>query len=89
MDQLRAEYAIALRKRISDGIAPSIILETNWIEYAGGQHVCRIKVHGSEQVIHSLEETNDIYVRRGASNRKARPEEIRSKGARSNDLLFQ
>lgn len=76
MEAVRAEYTHALRSRIADGISPSVPIEIEWIEYAGGEHVCRIRVHGSGQLIHFVISTNDIYVRRGANSRKARPEEL-------------
>jgi hypothetical protein len=76
LEDLRAQYSKALRARVADGISPSIPIEVDWLEHAGGEHVCRVKVRGSGQLIHSIIATNDIYVRRGANNRKARPEEL-------------
>jgi hypothetical protein len=76
VSDLRAEYAKAVRSRIADGISPSVSIEIEWIEYAGGEHICRVKIHGSGQLIHWVIATNDIYVRRGANSRKARPEEL-------------
>jgi hypothetical protein len=73
---LRAEYSKAIRKRVADGVAPSVPVEIDWLEHAGGEYVCRVRVPGSGEVIHSIIATNDIYVRRGANNRKARPEEL-------------
>jgi hypothetical protein len=76
IEDLRFDYTKALRARIAEGIAPSVPVDVDWILHAGGEHVCRIKVVGSGRIIHSVIATNDIFVRRGASNRKARPEEL-------------
>jgi len=76
LDQLREAYALRLRARIADGIAPSVLATVSWIPYAGGESICSIKVIGSGAIVHSLVATNEIYVRRGANNRRARPEEI-------------
>jgi hypothetical protein len=76
LEDMRAEYSRTVRARIADGISPSVAIEIVWIEFGGGEHVCRIKVGGTNRVQHHLITNNDIFVRRGASSRKARPDEI-------------
>jgi hypothetical protein len=86
IEDLRSEYTKALRARIADAISPSVSVEVEWIPYAGGEYVCRVKVIGSRRIIHYVIATNDVYVRRGASNRKARPDEISSPPSNSGML---
>jgi hypothetical protein len=83
MEDLRSEYTKALRARIADGISPSVSVDFDWIPYAGGEYVCRIIVIGSNRIIHYVIATNDAYVRRGANNRKARPDELSSPASKS------
>jgi hypothetical protein len=75
-EDLRSEYTKALRARIAEGITPSVQIRIDWIKHAGGEYVCQVSVPGSGKLIHSVISTGDILVRRGASNRKARPEEV-------------
>jgi hypothetical protein len=86
IEDLRSEYTKALRARIAEGISPSVPVEIEWISHAGGEYVCRVKVIGSGRIIHYVIATNDVYVRRGASSRKARPDELSSPPSNSGIL---
>jgi ATP-dependent DNA helicase RecG len=78
-------YVKDLRRLLNDGTTPSTNATFDWID-AAGLLVLRIRIPGGSEGPYALVENGDLYVRRGATNRKARPAELvalRSSGLRS------
>ena len=73
-DELRKEYAHTLSRLLNQGVSPAPAHIIGWISHAG-LPVLRIGIQ-SKGVLHYVVEDRGIYVRRGASDRIATPEEI-------------
>lgn len=76
LDELRAKYAGAMQRLISEGISPTVESQMDWVQQSN-LYVLRIDVKESSRKPHQVAEAGDIYVRRGGSSRKANPAELR------------
>lgn len=76
----RDRYVKDLRRILSEGIRPSLGVHYEWVGVAD-HHVLQIQVSKSPEPPYALVESGDIYVRAGATSRKARPDEYAATGA--------
>ena len=70
-----AAYVADLKRFVSEGVTPEIRPRFTPIDFAG-LLVLRIAVSGQEGVAHVLAENDVVFVRRGATNRRAKPAEV-------------
>jgi predicted HTH transcriptional regulator len=71
----RDEYAWEIKQSISKGVQPFIEPALEWIEPAG-HHVLCIAVQAGTERPYCVVETNDIFIRKGATTRKAHPHDL-------------
>lgn len=71
----REDYMWALQQFIAKGIQPSLTPVLEWFEPAGKQVLC-IAVEREQDAAYYVVETNEIFVRRGATIRRALPHEL-------------
>lgn len=75
MQAQRDEYAWELQHSISKGIQPPLTPVLEWFEPAGRTVLC-IAVEREQAAAYYVVETNEIFVRRGATTRRALPHEL-------------
>lgn len=78
--ELRNAYAAGLQRIAREGISPQVRFEVEWITHAGIS-VLRMHVPMSSARPHHIVESNDVFVRRGANNKRATGQDLM--------LLFQ
>lgn len=71
----RAEYAKRIGQMIREGISPAVGAAIDWLSVAG-HDILRVTIGAGGTRPHSLVESGEIYVRRGASCAKARPSDL-------------
>jgi hypothetical protein len=72
---LQEAYTRALLKMITDRIAPKVRADLTWLDY-GGIPVLRVRVGRGLDAPYEVTDSREIFVRRGATNRKASPTEL-------------
>jgi hypothetical protein len=77
LTKMQDAYVRDLMKMVTDRIAPKVLPDFLWVD-VGGLPVLRIRVKQGGSPPYSLLDTNDIYIRAGATNRKAHPAELRA-----------
>jgi hypothetical protein len=73
-DELRGWYARELQRLIAEAITPAVVADLAWVTHAN-HHVLRVAVRASNTLAYIVE-SNDCFVRRGASCKRATPVEI-------------
>lgn len=71
LPELRDAYVGDVRRYLNEGVRPSVNPDCRWLAAASLQ-VLRIEIPKGDEGPYSLTENGDIYVRRGATSRKAR-----------------
>ncbi len=75
--RMQDAYVRDLKKMVTDRIAPKVLPDFLWVDF-GGLPVLRVRVERGGEPPYLLLDTNDIYIRAGATNRKAHPAELRA-----------
>jgi hypothetical protein len=75
IEKMKELYVRDLRKLLDEGITPVVNYEFEWLEIAL-QPILEIRVSRSENVVHSVVENGQIYLRAGATNRKVRGDDM-------------
>jgi hypothetical protein len=77
LDRLRDAYIVGLQKLIAEGVLPQLTPppEFKWVEDTGHWVLRATIAKGPDQPYH-LAESNDFYIRRGATNRRMTRDEL-------------
>lgn len=86
LDEMRAEYETCLRQWLTEGIEPAVRIDLEWTKVAG-QHVLRIDVEQGEDPPYEVFERREIFVRRNATSRRARGNEILQLGREKDRII--
>ncbi|MDP2857142.1 MAG: ATP-binding protein [Bacillota bacterium] len=71
LEELRDAFVRDIKKLLNDGVRPSVKADFEWLESAGLM-ILKVAIPQGTEGPYSLVENGDIYVRRGATSRKAR-----------------
>jgi len=74
--KMRDAYVMDLRRILAEAVMPPIAPTFEWVHH-GGLLLLRIVIPRGQDQPHYLIETNQFWVRKGATNRKAHREELR------------
>jgi hypothetical protein len=74
-DKMKKLYVDDLRKLLTEGIAPSLSVEFEWLDVAN-LPILRIRVPCSESDVYATVENGQFYLRAGATNRKVRGDDM-------------
>jgi hypothetical protein len=89
LDRLRDAYIVGLRKLIAEGVLPQLtpLPDFKWVEDTGHWVLRATIATGRDQPYH-LGESNDFYVRRGATNRRMTRDELQRAFRRRSEGRF-